>query len=461
MITTFILYLLVIFGINYWVYKRRKKNTPEEFSLAGRKLGWLTTGLSALSTQYSAWLFLGWMGMAYSMGLSVIWLTLGVIPCVIFGWGWIAKRLRRESEKVNAITPTEYLAKKFKDKKIIIVGSLITIIFMLVYVSAQFVATGKILESMIGLNYSLGLIIGAIIVGLYVLLGGYRGDCYTDVFQGIIMIVSILALPIFAIIKIGGLGEFFNQLSVYPQLLSITGGMTGFYLLGFAILVPLGQLSMIGMPHIMKRMMSMKKESLAYKSGLMFGIPAFLLPIAGLFVGWSARILLPTLTDAEQTFPLLANELFPSVLAGLIIAGLMAAIMSSADSQLEYAGTELGKNILGKGVKAIRISIVLLVLIALLLAFKYTGLIFSLIVFGVAGLTTCFLPAIMMSFWKKVNKWGIIAGMIIAPLFTVIWRLGLKKPNLFNTVVAVPLGVLIGLITIIGVSLITNKLWKN
>ena len=464
---TFLFYLFVLGLINYLVY-RRKQRTPIEFSLAGRNLNWLTSGLSGISTQYSAWLLLGWVGMAYMMGLSVLWLTIGVIPCVAIGWFWMAKRLRIESEKLGAITVTEYLSRKTNDKnKILVLGSIIGIVFMLLYVTSQLVATGKVFDSMLGVDYTTGVILGAIIIGVYNLLGGYRGDCYTDIFQGFLMTFTLILLPIWAIFKIGGLGEFFTQLSAYPNLLSVTGGMSGLLLLGLILLVPFGQLTMFGMPHVMKRMMSMKNSKQYKKTALAFGIPALLLPVMGLFIGWSAKLMLLPLADAEQALPLLANAVFPQVLTGMVVAGIMAAIMSSADSQLLYAATEIGQNlfhrILNKDakpatvVKVIRLSVVFLLLVALLLAFKYTGLVFSLIVFVAAGLTVAFgVPVLMTLLSKKINSAGVIAGMILGIATTIAWK-QLAQPGFVTIVATAPIGFMVGMLTTYVVSLFTQR----
>lgn len=466
-VTTFILYLVVLGLINYLAY-RKGQRTPTEFSLAGRNLGWLTSGLSAVSTQYSAWLLLGWVGMAYKMGLSVLWLTIGIIPCTAIGWFWMAKRLRIESEKLGAITVTEYLSKKTKDKNaILILGSIIGIIFMLLYIASQLVATGKVFNSMFGIDYATGVVLGAVIIGVYNLLGGYRGDCYTDVFQGFLMAITMILLPIWAIFKIGGLGEFFSQLSAYPQLLSPSGGMTGLTLLGLIFLVPFGQLTMLGMPHVMKRMMSMKNPKNHRKTALSFGIPALILPVMGLFIGWSAKLMLLPLRDAEQALPLLASAIFPQVLTGMVTAGIMAAIMSSADSQLLYAATEMGQNLFYRvfkkeakpetTVKAIKISVIILLLMALLLAFKYTGLVFSLIVFVAGGLTCAFgVPVLMTLLSKKVNKTGLISGMVLGTVVAIVWKL-LMKPSFVTVVGMTPVGFVTGIIITYVVSMVTQK----
>jgi len=199
----------------------------------------------------------------------------------------------------------------------------------------------------------------------------------------------------------------------------------------------------------------MKNPKNHRKTALSFGIPALILPVMGLFIGWSAKLMLLPLRDAEQALPLLASAIFPQVLTGMVTAGIMAAIMSSADSQLLYAATEMGQNLFYRvfkkeakpetTVKAIKISVIILLLMALLLAFKYTGLVFSLIVFVAGGLTCAFgVPVLMTLLSKKVNKTGLISGMVLGTVVAIVWKL-LMKPSFVTVVGMTPVGFVTGI----------------
>lgn len=468
-VITLVIYLLAVFAMSGLAYLRYPQLQRLEYSLASRKLGWVASAMSASSTHYSAWLFLGWVGMAYLMGVSILWMTLGSIPCVILGWGWLAQRLRVKSEEVGAISITGYLSRvpRQYNKSILVVSSLISLVCMIVYASAQMTGIGKLLEAVTPLSFGSGLVLGSGFIILNVAIGGYRGESYSDLLQCVLMVLSMVLLPVGAIAKIGGLGSLIRALQEQPHLLSPIGGFSGWSVVALVSLVPLVQVVTFSMPHTMKRMLSIKNPRMLKRVAVLYGILLVVLPLLGVVVGLSGRVLLPILNDPEQCFPLLADSLFPGVLSGLVTVGLVSAVMSSVDSQLIYAATEIGNNLF-KGwlfrqaserlsVTVTRVSVVVVGILSLVLALQGRQAIFIVATYVASGLSSCFGPAVIMSLWRRTTGAGLLAGIIVGPTFVIWWHFCVRSTTFIGSVIHAPIGFTIAMLTIILVSLITKE----
>lgn len=441
----FILYLVFLIGVGVWTFKFNK--TQEDYLLAGRKLGPWVTAFSERASGESAWLLLALPGAAITVGLGEIWAVLGIIIGIIASWSLIAQKLREETERYNALTIPEYLHRKFNDSTNVIrlFSAVIIAFFFLFYVSAQFHASGKVLNSLFDLNPVTGITIGAAIIIVYTLMGGFFAVAWTDLIQGILMIGTLVILPIAGYIELSNASVSLNDgLHQANEIFgknnhSIFMGKSGMA----ALVSALGGLSWglgyLGQPHLVIRYMairSSKDVNIARKIAITWAIPG----ITGAFLVGLVAILyfgpeFFTKVDPEQAMPLLASELLHPIFAGLFISGAVAAMMSTADSQLlvsTSAVTEdfyhqfLGKQLTEESlVKMSRIMILVLGIIAYGIAL-YSQLadkkIFGVVSYAWSGLGSSFGPALVMSlWWSKTTRKGIIAGLITGFLTTIIW----------------------------------------
>ncbi|MEC9106773.1 MAG: sodium/proline symporter, partial [Candidatus Neomarinimicrobiota bacterium] len=336
----FIFYLFFLIAVG--LRSIRFNKSQEDYLLAGRRLGPWVTAFSERASGESAWLLLALPGAAISVGLGEIWTVVGITLGIIASWYLIAERLRIETEKYNALTIPGYLHKKYNDQSNIIglFSSVIIAFFFLFYVSAQFHASGKVINTLFGLSSINGIILGAIVIILYTLMGGFFAIAWTDLLQGILMIGTLVILPIVGIIELQNqdrtIYEVLNQVGKSKS--SFTMGKSGFA----AISVILGGLSWgfgyLGQPHLVIRFMAIKNPSDIKKAkfiAILWAIPgilgAFIIGLVALnYFGPDFFII----NDVEQAMPLLATELLPPIIAGLLISGAVAAMMSTADSQL-------------------------------------------------------------------------------------------------------------------------------
>jgi len=441
----FILYLTFLLGVGIWTFKFNK--TQEDYLLAGRKLGPWVTAFSERASGESAWLLLALPGAAITVGLSESWAVVGIILGIIASWFLIAEKLREETEKYDALTIPQYLHRKFDDRSNIIrlFSSVIIAFFFLFYVSAQFHASGKVLNSLFELGPVTGISIGAAIIIVYTLMGGFYAVAWTDLLQGILMIGTLIILPIAGYIELSESGMTLSDGLAKAD--SIFHNNNGSFFGGkekmAAVVATLGGLSWglgyLGQPHLVIRYMairSSKDVKVARKIAIAWAIPgitgAFLIGLVALLYFGPEYFLT---IDPEQAMPLLASKLLHPILAGLFISGAVAAMMSTADSQLlvstsavtedfyhQYLGNQLSEKSL---VKMSRIMIVVLGLIAYGIAIfsEIQGKkIFGVVSYAWSGLGSAFGPALVMTlWWKKTTRQGVIAGLIVGFLTTVIW----------------------------------------
>jgi sodium/proline symporter len=441
----FILYLTFLLGVGIWTFKFNK--TQEDYLLAGRKLGPWVTAFSERASGESAWLLLALPGAAITVGLSESWAVVGIILGIIASWFLIAEKLREETEKYDSLTIPQYLHRKFDDRSNIIrlFSSVIIAFFFLFYVSAQFHASGKVLNSLFELGPVTGISIGAAIIIVYTLMGGFYAVAWTDLLQGILMIGTLIILPIAGYIELSESGMTLSDGLAKAD--SIFHNNNGSFFGGkekmAAVVATLGGLSWglgyLGQPHLVIRYMairSSKDVKVARKIAIAWAIPgitgAFLIGLVALLYFGPEYFLT---IDPEQAMPLLASKLLHPILAGLFISGAVAAMMSTADSQLlvstsavtedfyhQYLGNQLSEKSL---VKMSRIMIVVLGLIAYGIAIfsEIQGKkIFGVVSYAWSGLGSAFGPALVMTlWWKKTTRQGVIAGLIVGFLTTVIW----------------------------------------
>ncbi|MFN2394468.1 MAG: sodium/proline symporter [Bacteroidales bacterium] len=468
------LVLIVIVGV---LAARFSSQGISNFFIGGRKMSMLVVALSAVVSGRSAWLLLGFTGMAYTMGLSALWAAAGYIIAEFFLFFFYAPRIRRFSENFDCITIPDFFEERFADKTgtIRTVVAVIIIIFMLAYVSAQFVAGGKTFSASFQLTQNQGLLLTAVIILFYTVMGGFLAVSVTDTIQGFIMIIALVVLPIITIIHLGGFSAFYEQASLIP---TEGGRFTGAFSLSAGALIGfLGiGLGSVGNPHIIARYMSIKNPA-KLKMTAMVGTGAnILMALGALATGMAGRIYFPDLNflpgaDPENLYPTLAGEHLHPIMFGVVIASIFAAIMSTADSQLLVAASALVRDIYEKMIyrhkeisqrKLVYISrwfVVFLVIAALLLGFVAEQLVFWLVLFAWAGLGAAFGPtSILALYWKNVTKAGIISGIITGAATVIIWvRVDFLKDMIYELVPAFTLALLVTWV----VSLFTQKADNN
>ena len=417
--------------------------SQEDYLLAGRKLGPWVTAFSERASGESAWLLLALPGAAISVGLGEAWTVIGITLGIIASWYLIAERLRKETEKYDALTIPEYLHRKYQDNSNVIrlFSAVIIAFFFTFYVSAQLHASGKVINSLFGLSPVNGIIIGAAVIISYTLMGGFFAVAWTDLLQGILMIGTLVILPIAGFLELQG-----SEYTLSDDLLQI-GESNASFTMGrgglAAVSVILGGLSWglgyLGQPHLVIRYMAIRNPIDVKKArtiAILWALPgitgAFLIGLVALNYYGPEYF---NYFDVEQAMPLLALELLPPVFAGLLISGAVAAMMSTADSQLlvstsaiteDFIHQYLGINISNKAlVRLSRFTIVILGLFAFGIAYLselQQRNIFGVVSYAWSGLGSAFGPALLLSlWWSDTTRKGIIAGLLTGFLTTIIW----------------------------------------
>jgi sodium/proline symporter len=469
-IWAFIGYLLLIIAIGIYSARFSSRGIAN-FFIGGRKMSMLVVALSAVVSGRSAWLLLGVTGMAFVMGISALWAVLGYTVVEFFLFFYYAPRIRAFSETHDCITLPDFYSERFGDKggwlRITVVS--IIILFMIAYVSAQFVAGGKAFHSSFNIGETEGLLITTIIILFYTMAGGFLAVSLTDTIQGIFMIVALIVLPVMAIVHLGGFAEFYHMASgigdgdFFNPFALGTGALIGF--LGIGLGSP-------GNPHIIARYMSIKNPARLKMVALVGTLANFLMALGALATGMAGRLYFPDAAllpggDPENIYPILASQHLSPVLFGVVIASIFAAIMSTADSQLLVAASAVVRDVYEKLIckgreipqkKLVVLSravVVLLVVLALGLGLMAENLVFWLVLFAWAGLGAAFGPtSILALFWRKTTREGVMAGMISGAACVIVWnRISLLAEFVYELI---PAFILAFLVTIF-VSLYTGK----
>lgn len=443
-----LLVMLIYLGllISWGIYQGRKVRSDADFSIAGRKLPGWAAALSERATGESSWALLGLPGAAYATGLMEIWTAIGCVAGIVTAWAALSWRLRDEAEKYEITTYTDYLAKKFGEngKWIRIAGSMTIVFFFFFYVGAQFLGGGKTLYSMFEIEPRYGMLLMAAVVISYTIYGGFRSVAYTDVIQAIIMIITLVIGPIVGLVYLSNHPElpFFAHSigdaihNAGPGYHTLAGGASGFA----AGVVIVGGFSWFfgylgGQPQLSMRFMAIKNMAHARKArniGIIWTVFAY---IGALSLGWIGLAIFGPqgLADQEFVMPRVIMEIFPPAIAGLLITGVIAAIISSADSLLIVSATELSENIVKPMFKRplsaksrLRISRIITLLLAVIaLAMAYVSpsrLIFTMVSYVWAGIGGTFSVVILLSlFWKRYHGKAVVITILTGMLFTIIW----------------------------------------
>ncbi|MGD8699429.1 MAG: sodium/proline symporter [Gemmatimonadales bacterium] len=437
-IAAFIAYLGVIVLIGV-LSARFSSAGVSEFFVGGRKMHRFVVALSAVVSGRSAWLLLGVTGMAYLRGVGAVWSVTGYIIVELFLFLFYARRLRHFSETHDCVTVPDFYAARFGDRdgRLRTVLIAIILIFMVGYVSSQFVGGGKAFAASFGLSPNAGVLLTALIVLAYTALGGFLAVSLSDTLQAIIMIVALVVVPVIAIIDGGGLVAVVDQLRAFDPMLVDPLALGAGVIVGF-LGIGLGS---PGNPHIIVRYMSIASPDQLRASAVVGTVWNVVMAWGALFIGLAGRVYFPDVAmlpsgDTEQLYPVLAAQHLHPVAFGIVVASIFAAIISTADSQLLVAASSVVRDfyekILHRGevipqkrlVLYSRIVVVLLVTAALVVGLLAEALVFWLVLFAWAGLGASFGPtSILALYWRRTTRAGVIAGLLTGTAITFVWEL--------------------------------------
>ncbi len=492
-------YMLVVIGIGLYFAKRAQASS-ENYFLGGRSLGPWVAAMSAEASDMSGWLLMGLPGVAYWCGLAdATWTAIGLALGTYVNWLVVAKRLRRYSAVAgDAITVPDYLSNRFHEKKKVILGisAIFILIFFTVYAGSCFVTCGKLFSTLFGTSYHSMMIAGAIFVVVYTFLGGFLAESTSDFMQAVVMIIALVAVLTTGTVAAGGVGQVLENAKQIPGYLSLFTtaspvtdaagvqqvaesaplfGQAADY--GFLTIISTLSwgLGYFGMPQVLLRFMAIRKEEELKLSRRVATVWCLISLCAAVSIGVIGRALFPTeeslltKSGAENVFVILSQHLMPAVLAGVIMAGILAATISSSDSYLLIASSAVSKNlyegVLKKGkaddkvvMHMSRIVLVLIALVGMVIAWDENSVIFTIVSFAWAGFGATFGPIMLLSlFWKRTNRTGAIAGMITGGVMVFVWKLCLNPlGGIFKIYELFPAFVL-SAVVIIVVSLLTEE----
>lgn len=443
-LTTFIIYLAVMVAVGIWVYNRTR--TLSDFALGGRSLNAPTAALSAQASDMSGWLLLGLPGAVYAAGIGATWIAIGLLIGTYLNWLFVAPRLRTYTEHANnAISLSAYLEERFEDRTRLLraVSAAVIVVFFTLYVASGLVAGGKLFESVFGVDAVLAITVAVVVIVVYAFLGGFLAVSFTDAIQGTLMFLALLVVPLVGIGLLGGFGAMTGALrEESPALLDMGaeasyadgawGAGSSLSVIGVISLLAWG-LGYFGQPHILARFMGIRSAR-DIPAARRIGVGWVILTLAGAaLVGLVGIGLLDEpLEDPETVFLVMAQELFNPWVAGVLLAAVLAAIMSTADSQLLVSATALTEDFyraflnraaterilvwVGRG------TVIAVAVVAYVIALG-GGAVLDIVAYAWAGFGAAFGPVILLSlFWSRMTWAGALAGMLGGAITVVLWR---------------------------------------
>ncbi len=460
-----VIYMAVVIAIGIAFAKKANVNS-ENYYLGGRSLGPWVTAMSAEASDMSGWLLMGLPGVAYWCGLAdAAWTAIGLAVGTYLNWLFVSKRLRRYSIRANnSITLPDFFSNRFRENKkvILTIAALFILVFFTVYAASCFVTCGKLFSTLFGAPYITMMLVGAAFVLLYTILGGFLAESASDFMQGIVMIIALAVIVVVSTVNAGGISAVIENAKEIPGFLDffglatpklhdgqqlvesgkpVFGDATPYSLLSIFSMLAWG-LGYFGMPQVLLRFMAIRQEKELKMSRRIAMIWVVISLAVAVFVGIIGRQLYPvehlTASSAENIFITLATSSLPAILAGFVMAGILAATISSSDSYLLIAASALAKNIYqgvcckkatDKQVMVVtRITLFVIAIIAMIIALDENSVIFRIVSFAWAGFGATFGPLMLFSlFWKRTTKEGAVAGMISGAAMVFIWKLCISK----------------------------------
>ncbi len=492
-------YMAVVIAIGL-IYAKRANSSSENYFLGGRSLGPWVTAMSAEASDMSGWLLMGLPGVAYWCGLAdAFWTALGLAVGTYLNWLIVSKRLRRYSIRANnSITLPEFFSNRFRENKKIIcsIAALFILIFFTVYASSCFVTCGKLFSTLFDAPYIPMMIVGAVFVLVYTILGGFLAESASDFMQGIVMFVALAAVVIVGLVKAGGISNVIDNAKSIPGFFEFFGladpVMTEgkdavqqvvnnapqfattakpYGLLNVCSMLAWG-LGYFGMPQVLLRFMAIRKERELKTSRRIAMVWVVISLGVAVFIGILGRYLFATshltASSAENIFITMSTNFLPPILAGFVMAGILAATISSSDSYLLIAASAFAKNIYqgilkkkatDKQVMTMsRITLLAIAAVAMLIALDENSVIFQIVSFAWAGFGATFGPIMLFSlFWKRTTRAGAVAGMVSGAAMVFVWKLLISKLGGAFAIYELLPAFIFSCICIVVVSLLTAK----
>lgn len=460
--------LMVYIGVRNY----SKSDTLSKYILGGRSLNAWVSAMSAQASDMSGWLLIGLPGTAYVIyaGTSeAIWTAIGLWLGTYLNWLFVAKRLRKYTFVSNdSITLPDFFENRFRDTKHILrlISGVFIVIFFLVYTSSQFAAGGKLFTTIFGVDYKIGLIIGAVIILAYTTLGGFNAVCSTDTIMGITMFIALIIVPIVALNSVGGVDGLSERLAALtPESLGFFPQDDAGHINTLLLASSLGWgLGYFGQPHILARFMAIQSPDEVQKSRIIAMVWVSVTLTAAIVVGVIGKAMMPDLADGETVFMQMINGMFNPVIAGLLMTAILAAIMSTASSQLLVTAASISRDILaplfkqdveGKGIVwASRLAVVGVSVVAIIMALDPNSSVFGLVSCAWGGFGSAFGPMILFAlFWRRMTRAGAICGMLTGGIIDLLWYN--MSGGIFDIYEIIP-GFVLSSIVIIVVSLVTK-----
>jgi len=436
----FACFLAVLIVITLW--SRRESNSMQGYYVAGKQLPWWVVAFSTNATGESGWLLLGLTGMAYLVGVHALWVVAGEVIGIALSWMVVARRLKRATDEYGSITVPDYLESRFNDRRHVLRLISIAIILLMVgaYAAAQMVAAGKAFGTFLNMDYRWGVGLGALVTVVYTATGGFKAVAYTDVLQGVLMLLALVLIPIAALNHLGGWSEVSAQLAAMDASLLDPMGPHGWTVAGIvavASFLAIG-LPFMGVPQLMVRFISIRSEQEVFKAGVVSVVCIALFDLGAVMIGLCGRVMFPDLADAETILPQVSAALFPPIINGLVMVVVLAAIMSTVDSLLILASSAVVRDYLEKvrnysqdDQRLARIGqwvTVIIGVFATLVALTDTRAVFWFVLFAWSGLGAAFGPVLLCSlYWRRTTRAGAIAGMLTGFLTIIAWVLFFKE----------------------------------
>jgi sodium/proline symporter len=484
---TMAVYLLGMLFVGFRYSKRN--HSTDDFYLGGRKLGPLVTAMSAEASDMSSWLLMGLPGVAYLTGIADAgWTAIGLALGTYLNWLIVAKRIRHYSHALNAITLPDFFSKRYGDKRNLLCGiaAIIILVFFIPYTASGFAACGKLFSSLFGVNYITAMVVSAIVIVLYCAMGGFLAASTTDLIQSIVMTIALVVILAFGIHTAGGWSAVVDNAQSLAGYLSLTsihdavsGGSSSYGFITIVSTLAWG-LGYFGMPHILLRFMAIEDANKLKTSRRIASVwvvismgVAILIGLVGNAATKAGAVVALTGSDSETIIVKFADLLsshgvLAALIAGLVLAGILASTMSTSDSQLLAAASSVSQNLVQDffGIKlsskvsmtVARLTVIAIAIVGIFVARDPDSSVFGIVSFAWAGFGAAFGPVVLFAlFWKRSNLYGALAGMVSGGVMVFVWKY-LVRPigGAWNIYELLP-AFLVACVFIVVVSLLTGK----
>lgn len=487
-----VFYLISTILIGIYFSRKGSAESSDQFYLGGRRLGPYVTAMSAEASDMSSYLLMGLPGLAYFAGVAEVgWTVIGLAVGTYLNWLIVAKRLRRYSAQLDAITIPDYFSRRYGDSHHMLaaIAAVVILVFFVPYTASGFSAVGKLFNSLFGVDYHVAMVVGAVIIIGYTVLGGFLAVSTTDFVQSVVMTIALFVVLVFGVGQAGGLGAVMENAKSLPGYLGLTQGYdaatgaAGTY--GFLPIVSTlaWGLGYFGMPHILLRFMAIRDENELTTSRRVASVWVVISMAVAIFIGvvgnavvkagkLSAGAVADLATQKGETIIVQLSDLMSqsgillALVAGVVLAGILAATMSTADSQLLAAASSMSQDLLQDflGIKlsqkvamlVARLTVIIIALVAVVMAWDPNSSVFRVVSFAWAGFGAAFGPAVLLSlFWKRSNKWGALAGMVAGGVMVFVWKFRVAPMGGVWGIYELLPAFVVGCVAVVVVSLLT------